>query len=154
MPRIAKSAPAMDYVALRAESSARQETRDCTVIATAAALGLPYEVAHAELAALGRKPGQGFAYSFDRAQSVFNKHGRKLTRVWIHSMIDRYPGVHKNLRNVTTNHPERFPQVWADGNTYLMWTDGHILTIQNGRVLDWTKGTARRAIILARVDPL
>ena len=48
------------------------------------------------------------------------------------------------LKGVTTHHMDRFNKVWADGNTYMVRIEGHILTVVNGVSHDWTRGRAKR----------
>lgn len=52
------------------EQGYADERRDCTVRATAIALGIPYQEAHEKLAKLGRKNNHGFKYSL--AATSFN----------------------------------------------------------------------------------
>ena len=129
--------------ALGQDSIKFQEANDCSVRAIAAIVG-SYEAAHKMMLLHGRESGKGASHT-----SIFNallELGLKTTRVSIRSFIEKYPTAHRNaLKNVTTHHMERFPAVWKDGCTYLVFTKGHVLAVINGENVDATKGKAIRA---------
>ena len=60
------------------QSAGVNEVRDCTVRATAAALGIPYAEAHARLSAVGRKNRRGVHYA-----EVYKKLGLKFHQKWL-----------------------------------------------------------------------
>lgn len=130
-------------------SRANGETNDCSVKALSLALDVPYEKAHAALASEGRKHCRGTHVPAIRA--AFAKLGGEFITVDPADFINRYPGAHKNLKSVTTHHPDRFNKVWADGNTYLIFVTGHVLVVRNGVNLDWTRGRAKRAYMIWKV---
>lgn len=129
--------------------SQSRERRDCAVVAHAAAVGCSYAEAHARLKAAGRKDNQG-TYQYTSHAAV-KMAGKELVQIPQRQFIDRYPGVHKGLRNVTTHHMDRFPEVWADGRTYLVHVRGHILCVKNGKVLDWSRNKALRVVDIYEV---
>lgn len=138
------------YHALRANAEAsKNERNDCTVVAVAAACEVPYDVAHAAMAAEGRKPRRGALWC--RTHSAIRALGFELAQCHAIEFISKYPKAHQVLRSVTTHHPDRFKQVWADGNTYLVHVTGHVLTVKNGVNMDWSRGRALRAIAIYRV---
>jgi hypothetical protein len=67
-----------------------------------------------------------------------------LRRVDRETFIQKYPGVHKALQNVTTHHPARFPAAWADGRRYLLVTNHHMAYVEHGVAHDWSAGRAFR----------
>lgn len=138
------------FTKLQAETSAAQETNDCAVKAIALVCGVSYEVAHAACESKGRKARKGMqTYDILRTLSSLNKH---FSKVNVQSrFVQNYPGAHKNLQSVTTHHPDRFNKVWADGKTYLMFVNGHVLAVINGTNHDWTRGKARRAVAVYEI---
>lgn len=151
MPSPVKTAKTDSYTHLRAVSNSMNECNDCAVVAVAMAAEVSYPTAHEALKQAGRKDGQGtYTLSIIHALKSF---GLKLEDVSPRYFISRYPGNHSNLKSVTSHHPERFHNVWADGETYLMLVQGghHILAIVDGVNHDWTKGTAKRAKTIYRV---
>lgn len=150
MARINTSIRTGEFNQLVAASNAMGEKNDCSVKAVALACGAEYEVAHRTMAVNGRRNGRG-AYTNEILKAVADL-GYKAERAHIQDFIDQYPKGHRDvLRNVTTHHPARFNNVWADGNTYLMFTKRHVLTIINGTNHDWTNGRAMRAISVYKI---
>lgn len=151
MPKIRSVAKTDLYLSLAGDASIRNEYMDCAVKTVAVACDVPYATAHATLKALGRK---------DRARTPLHmvlqaaqQLGVKLTRVYASEMLQRYPGRHKTIANVTTHHPQRFPEVWAQG-TYIMLVSGgsHVLCVKDGQVHDWTAGRSRQCCGLWLVE--
>jgi hypothetical protein len=139
-----------EFNQLVAASNAMNETKDCSVKAVALACGVEYEVAHRELASNGRVNGRG-AYTNQILKAIAGL-GFKAEHQNHWNFIDKYPKGHRDvLRNVTTHHPARFNNVWADGNTYVMFTKGHVLTIINGVNHDWTNGRPVRATSIYKI---
>lgn len=73
---------------------------------------------------------------------------RELTAGDRREIIDSYPGVHKNLKNITTHQPARFKKQWDALNLgpCLLFSIGHVSAFENGEVHDWAKGSALRVI--------
>jgi len=119
------------------------ETNDCSVKAVALACNVRYEDAHRALARQGRKNRRGSSTS--AILRAIKSLG--FTAHWIpdQHFINQYPKSHQILKGCTTHHPERFNKVWADGETYVMFTSCHVLTIVDGVNHDWTKGRAKRS---------
>lgn len=151
MARISHKTKALDYVAMRNASARYNEHNDCAVVALAVACNVEYEEAHAALAKQGRRNRRGTF--FHHTVAAVKTLGFELEPINPRDFIDRYPGQQKTLKNVTTHHPDRFPKVWADGNTYLIQTDRHILAVKDGVNCDWTRGRAMRAKAIHKVVP-
>lgn len=142
MASIKTSQRSEQFKAMCANTSAYGEKNDCSVKAVALACGVSYDVAHAEMQKQGRKQGRGASTASIELACI--ALGKQLNPVSPRHKIAAYPGVHKNLQNVTTHHPARFPDVWKDGKTYLAYIRGHVLAIVDGVVHDWTVGRAYR----------
>ena len=146
-----KAQRSTEWEEMHAKASEIGERNDCAVKAVAFAAGIPYERAWELLNKHGRKTGGGTLPSITEA--VMKELGCELTEVKAYDFISRYPGHHsKALKNVTTHHPARFPDVWKDGQIYLMSVRGHILAVVNGEVMDWSRRRALRALRIMRVQ--
>lgn len=130
------------FDALCNSTVAHGEKNDCSVKAVALVCGVSYETAHAAMAAQGRKQGRGA--STTSIELAVIALGKQVELVNPKHVIAQYPGVHKNLKNVTTHHPARFPSVWKNGGTYLAYIRGHVLAIVDGVVHDWTAGKSKQ----------
>lgn len=138
------------YTIMKAEQQAAGETRDCTVKALAIAASVNYQTAKAALKRNGRKDGKGTSKIVVLAAA--KELGRSLTVVKQESFINKYPGVHKGLHNITTHHPARFHSVWEDGRTYIAFTKDHALAIVNGVTHDWSAKRSLQIKSLYRVN--
>lgn len=149
MAKIIKQERTELYGLMQQSANALNENADCAVKAVAAACGIAYSEAHEALKAAGRKDRCGTPTAMILDTVV--KLGFHWRRVDSFDFINRYPGGIKNFKHVTTHHPARFPKVWKDGATYLMFTRGHVLTIIDGQVHDWTINNAKRATKIYRI---
>lgn len=138
------------YKIMKAEQQAAGEKSDCTVKALAIAAGVNYNTAKAALKRNGREDGRGTKKSVVMAAA--KELGKTLVSVNPKTFINKYPGIHKNLANVTTHHPERFHGVWEDGRAYIAFTKDHALAIVNGVTHDWTAKRSLRVKSLYRVN--
>jgi len=137
------------FNALQAETDKFDDTNDCVVKMIATCLEIPYEDARTICAEHGRNHGRGM---FDHEwQPIFKEFGKRLEYVPARYFLDRYPGVHINMKNITTHQPERFAEVWADGCTYILKSKAHVTAIVDGVNHDWTVGRARRVTSVYRV---
>jgi hypothetical protein len=150
MPRPTRFEQSAEYRALNNESLARGERRDCTVIAVAVVCSVPYDVAHSALTAAGRRAKRGTHFAVTR--SAIEALGYKVEEVPLQYFIGQYPKPHRSvLKSVTSHHPDRFPQAWADGKTYLLRCAGHVLAVVNGVNMDWSRGKALRVHTVMKV---
>jgi hypothetical protein len=137
---------------LHAASSATGDNNDCAVKAISVVTGISYEDAQQRLAAKGRKKGE--RTYFGKTSEVIKDLGYKLERVDLDEKQRQYPKSKVGsywFKSLTTHHFERFNEVWADGNIYLVQTSGHIAGVINGTIHDWTKGRSFRIITMYRV---
>ena len=139
-----------EFQRLRAETSIHQEDSDCVVKMTALALDIPYRKAHKLCAKYGRKPRKGM-YPKDWLKMLKDSGLRLVERDPKH-FINRYPGRHATaLKGVTTHHPDRFNEVWADGKGYILHCRRHVAYVKDGVNHDWTRGSAKRVIAIYEV---
>jgi len=140
------------FSSLQEVSKAASENNDCVVKAVALASRTSYEEAHKTCQRNGRKQGKGMHNA--EMFRAFEESGVTLERVFSSDFISKYPGNHKELKSVTTHHPDRFNKVWADGNRYLFHCKGHVAYVEDGVCHDWTRGRSLRVAAIYRiVDP-
>lgn len=149
MARIKQTEYADSYVEIRKQAKGFMEKADCAVVAVAAVTGLSYAEAHALTKKNGRKEKHGMSTAGILAS--VREAGKETKRVAAGDFIKLYPKAHQILKSVTTHHPDRFPEVWKDGNTYLMFTATHVLAIVDGLNCDWTRGRALRAMAIYKI---
>ena len=142
--RIKAVAYSEEYRISRLNSEEFKENNDCAVVAVSVATGTPYNVVHKIMKQNGRKEGRGTFHTITK--KTLAVLGYELKTVWARDFIDRYPGRHKNLRSVTSHHPRRFHDVWADGKTYLFQSNSHIWCVRDGENRDWSINRALRVI--------
>jgi hypothetical protein len=123
------------------------ETNDCTVKALSVVAGIPYDQAHRELKALGRRSGKGFSMS--RFLYAVRKHKETRRLNQREFMAQHYEHAHVG-QSVTPSHPVRFAAYWPKG-TFIMETRGHVLAVKDGEVCDWSEGRALRCLNLYQV---
>lgn len=70
------------------------------------------------------------------------------------NFLDKYPKSGKNLKNITTNHPEKFNKVWKDGKNYIFSTAKHVAAVIDGVNHDWTVGRYLRVQTVFEVVPV
>lgn len=150
MPRLITKGSDARYQLARIEGSNKfRESNDCSVISTALACGIPYDEAHAMLAAAGRKDGKGLQ-TFAQLKAIQDA-GFRYAEVHRRDFIEQYPKAHHVLKNVTTHHPERFNSVWADGSNYLLFSRGHVSAVVDGQLIDWAARRQLKVISIYRV---
>lgn len=138
MARIGRVGYAPEFQFMMQQTSAMGDRNDCTVKALALVADITYEDAHARLAARGRKNGRG--WYMEDVNLELAALGFKVRKVSPAEYIAQYPGQHKNLKNVTTHHPRRFPGVFT-GN-YIFRSHRHVSAVVNGKLIDWAVNKA------------
>ncbi len=141
--KIAKPKSSEKYLELNSNTVLAGEANDCSVKTIAVVCNISYEEAHEACKLQGRKAGGAMVTGsiLDAIQML----GFKTTSIKKTAFIDNYPGCHSNLKHVTTYHPKRFSEVWADGKVYVMFVKGHVLAIENGIMHDWSASRVLRA---------
>lgn len=138
------------FSALEQKRYDMRELNDCALKAVALVTGASYEAVHAYFKGRGRKDGAPTPRAFTMdAIGHFGKKYRYLNARY--DFILKYPSAHQILKGVTTHHPARFHNVWKDGKTYLLFTQGHVLAVINGVNHDWTVGRALRVKSIVEV---
>lgn len=141
------------YLNHKEKAQSLGEQMDCAVRAVAVACDVPYEAAREALINLGRKPGGRTPTKLIRRSiEHLGSSVEEYPFIKYHSFIRQYPGKHKGKTCITTHHPDRFPEVWRDGKTYLFFTNGHVLCVKNGVNHDWTRGRSMRVYMIWEVS--
>ncbi len=144
MPRKKHAHWSKEYSALRSTSNVVGEKGDCAVQALSLLTGVPYEQMNQALIEGGRKPRRGTPWI--AMKFALAKFGFKMEPVENFSaqMIATYPGVHKNLGNVTTHHPRRFKKQWKDVEPLLLDMTAHVAAFKDGTIHDWSINNSKR----------
>lgn len=138
------------FLSMCEDAKSLGENNDCTVKAIAITTGIPYKKVHAELKKVGRKDGKGA--TIWQMQNACEKLGFKMVAVPKKNFLEKYPKS-TNLKNITTNHPEKFNKVWKDGKKYIFSTAKHVAAVIDGVNHDWTLGRKYRVKIVYEVVP-
>lgn len=144
------------YTDLAAESYVIGELNDCTVKAIAIACNVPYKIAHKAMADVGRKKGHG-APLFKTIAAV-ESLGFTVKQHWTwdpyyRSIIASYPKPHYNLKHITTYHPIRFAEAWADKPPMIFSMVGHVAGFRNGHLSDWSRTRYKQVRSILVVSP-
>ncbi len=100
----------------------RGEHNDCAVHALAAVAEVSYNVAHAALAARGRRARGRTPQNVSRL--ALKDLGFKL--------------VHTKFAEAKSFHARRAPKVLPSGFKYILWMRGHMAAFVHGKSNDWT----------------
>jgi hypothetical protein len=150
MPRIHSTSYSADFDAMHNESRSVLETNDCAVKAVAMSCDVDYMTAHRMLASFGRKNRKGtYRHMTKRAVEALGFNIRVWGRNEHRQVIDSYPTAHRILKSITTHHPRRFAQVWAQphlNKTYLFFCSRHVAVVKGGQLHDWTVNSAKPVI--------
>ena len=143
-----------EYSKLVAESNSSGDNNDCFPKAIAVLTGLPLADVIKAFAEAGRLTGKGTPWGV--AREGVKALGYKLERVdsmWQCRMLESYPGVHKNLKNITTRHPVRFAKQW-EGVSVLMHVNAHVAAVKDGKMHDWSINRSKHVIDIYKVVKL
>ena len=112
------------------------ERNDCSVIALAASCDLSYKDAHEILRKKGRKTGKGvLTHEILSAVTIAGKTHQNVTEIF-----------KRNFGNTVTKIENAGLK-----ETYLVLTSGHVLTMKDGKALDWTSGRLHRVQAVYRI---
>ena len=139
-----------DYRSVKKELN---ETRDCTVTATAVSFGVSYKQAHTFLSeTFGRQHGKGIPFSvkIDEQPNV-KLNGKKFHKVDIKEL--KYPGSNrfireqnKNQLNIVKMPLSKIQEKFNEG-TYLVLVKGHALAMKDGVIVDENGYHQRRKVM-------
>lgn len=142
MGRILAKNHSYEFTALKDEAAKYGEKNDCSVVAVAMFTGCSYDTAREALANRGRINGQGVRN--DIIMKALDDIGHPVIALPMDGLINAYPGRGVMLKNVTTHHPRRYPQVWEGMLDFLMISRGHIAAFVGGEIHDWSVNRALR----------
>ena len=127
------------------------EYNDCTVKAIAITTGVDYKKVHDALKNVGRKDRKGA--TIWQMQRACLDLGFQMKSVSSKAIMNKYPTAGQKLKNITTNHPERFNKAWKDGKNYILSCRSHVAAVVDGANHDWTLGRKYRVNIVYEVVP-
>lgn len=122
------------------------DTNCCTVIATSIAFEQPFKEVQKYFFSLGRKRNKGFAIyqHLDKICKKYKYNYEKITLYNKYKVKDIF-GVGLTPNNVAD---------YLDLSTYLIGVNGHIFTLKNGIVEDWTRNRKHQIETIIRVEPI
>lgn len=122
------------------------DTNCCTVIASAIAFNQPFEKVQKHFFDKGyRKRGKGF-FLLNHIEEICNHYNYKYEII----TNDRFEVRRMFGRTLTPNTIADY----LDLGTYLIGIDGHIFTLKNGKIEDWTKNRKHWIERITRVEPI
>lgn len=131
---------------------ATNEKNNCSALAISIITGKPYSEAYAILKSLCKKDSD-FTNKALMAEAI-NLLGfrcRFLVYIERRAIIDAYPGVHKNLKSISTRHPEKFKKAWEGVGDCLLFSGRHVSAYKDGEVQGLAKGCAKKVTEIWRV---
>lgn len=136
---------------IRQQIVASGDENACFHAAIAVLSELSFDVVQKAFAEAGRKNGKGtpFAVAIEACKAL-GFELKKLPTKWELDMIYSYPGVHKNLKNITTRHPVRFAKAWA-GQSVMLHVNGHVAAVKDGKMHDWTINRSMHVIAVYKL---
>ena len=108
---------------------------DCSVKCVSIVCDVPYMVAHKALSGQGRKTGKGATYN--QIKGAINRLGFEYRRV--------------DVQAKTMSTLERDGQVQR--GYYFALVRGHIASVVNGKIEDWTEGRRHKIIEVCKITP-
>jgi hypothetical protein len=125
----------MNYLKAERLSSQMRERNDCAVKAVSILCDVPYKVAHKALQNEGRKNRGGSAEFWIRC--AINALGFKIEAVQVSALT------------IATIESD----IAVQKGFYFVMVRGHIASIVNGRVEDWTRGRRHKVLSVRQVTP-
>ena len=123
---------------------AYRENNDCAVRALSALLDCSYGLVHRKLKRQGRKNGRGTAWSHIRTacKQICEMKGREVS--W-HGFPE-YRAKYSKARGFNVLSIGAFQRQHPKG-TYLLSMSGHVATLRNGELVDWTGNSSKRHLL-------
>ena len=151
MPKLVKDGFDDRFHAMNNMTVIYREKNDCTVKALAITTGVDYHVANDVLRKCGRKNRHG---CYDPVwKKSYSLTGHALKQLSIFEFLNKIPeSYRKNIKNLTTYHPKKFPGIFDPNKKYIIQVRGHVLPVIGGKVVDWSSDRAKRAIAVYEVE--
>ena len=121
-------------------STAKGETKDCTVKALTAATGLSYDECHAALAKTGRRNRKGCQWwsQGPKAAESLGYNMRRMDRSEYRAKTMITAGKDRALRS----------------GRFVIQVSRHVAAVVDGTVIDWSEGTRRRVQDIYECTPI
>src|SRR5690606_12215992 len=101
------------------------------------------ETAAAAMERVGRKVGEGT--DSWRIHQAIESLGYRAIYAPVNMFTRKTAELYNyHVQRPTTKHPQKFPKVWKDGRSYLVYTVGHVSAVVDGVCHDWAAGKAKR----------
>lgn len=128
------------YKSVKADSRARKETKDCSVISMAIVLGIPYAKSHEAFAKCGRLYRAGT--SAIRVNGVLYHFGVKYRR------YNKFE-VQEMSNSLLTF--KTIPVILKPKGKYLLISKKHSAAVIDRKVVDWSAGSDREVVSLVEI---
>jgi len=133
----------------------------CTVVATAIACQVPFLEAQKCLSKLGRRKNHGFPFikHFRSIASNFNYIADCYTPITVNGIIHyrNRKGLkitNKPLNRLTSLTINNAPKLLPEIGTFVLNVDGHVATLRDGIIEDWSRGSKRQVYALYKFDKI
>lgn len=138
------------YSKIDAASRMMGEKGDCAVVAVSVACGVSYKTAHAVLQGFGRFHGSSTyqhqihgaidAILKPRGLKIDRGYGQHLKQFEAHKASKSW----RDTKNLTVAQVRKEPGIWQ--GRWIVYVVGHVLSVVDGEVHDWTAGRSHRII--------
>ena len=137
------------YRQLLVEMREMGDKNGCAPLAVAAAADIDYKTAYEKFRALGRKKRHGSHPGM--ILRVMKGLGFRLQKINPQFFIAKYPKSAPKGRCITPKQVAKYPEAFK-GGTYIVRVRGHVYTIKNAEVIDWSEGRSHRSLEIFRVE--
>ena len=120
----------------------------CVPLAISALTGLDWKKVQKVFLEVGRPKGKGT--TLIQVKAALAKLGYELEQVDEFSIIRTYPGVHRNLKSITSKHTTRFKESFK-GKKLMMWGRSHTWAVIDGETEDWSHTRSLRANLVFEI---
>ena len=145
MARVSKVAVDAKFHEIKSALKQDGDNNYCAILAIAALTGVDPKTVREAVEAAGRKRGKGtYQHQMISACEALGFKMNFISHKTRSEIIAQYPGTHKNLKSITTNHPRRFSKVWQSQPNMLMITTNHAAAYVDGTVIDWSVNNSLR----------
>jgi len=149
------------YNQIQNEDSYLNDRGSCTVVATAIACQVPFIEAQKCLSKLGRRKNHGFPFikHFRSIASNFNYIADCYTPITVNGIIHyrNRKGLkitNKPLNRLTSLTINNAPKLLPEIGTFVLNVDGHVATLRDGIIEDWSRGSKRQVYALYKFDKI
>lgn len=157
MTRIAEKNLSPKYRNNKTALQSNGDDKFCAVIAAQILTNMPLEKVYEAFEKNGRGKNQGTSEIVTK--KAYEELGFRLV-AWDkekirNEIVSEFPGVHKNLKGITSHHPKRFPEAWKLApSRALLHSTKHAWAVIDGFNHDFSVNNSYRVIKMFEVIPV